>query len=403
MLRSFAPVLLLVAAAHGSPAPYHKDEASPGPSGPPAPPDGCNVVAGTDYKFAPGGVFPATPTWPHGLRLAHTAGACCDMCKSFKNCSFWSFEHGGTAAKPTCYQYKEACCILKTAAAAGKSAHNAGATSGSMKAVKPPAPPPPPAKIPFGFAKAFGNGMVLAAAPKQAMIWGFCDPGASVAVTLDGGAKVQATIGPDQATGTLMTWRIKLPATKASFTNHTITATSAGKTVALSGALFGEVWVCSGQSNMEYPIGSPVRVTITHTHTLSLPPSFPPSISLDLSLFVCVCVCVWGGVFVRVCVCLPPPPSLTTLDVLPQTCWNASNINCTSKHNGAQCGFGCTQDAAQTITDMAKYDSGMRLFNVRAIPQLCSEPLQNASRYYYYYSQIWSSAGGKRPRNHAPT
>ena len=46
------------------------------------------------------------------------------------------------------------------------------------------------------------------------------------------------------------------------------------------------------------------------------------------------------------------------------TCWNASDINCTGAHNGAQCGFGCTQDAGQTITDMANYDSGMRLFNV---------------------------------------
>ena len=46
------------------------------------------------------------------------------------------------------------------------------------------------------------------------------------------------------------------------------------------------------------------------------------------------------------------------------TCWNASNINCTAPHNGPQCSYGCTQDAAQTITDMAAYDGGMRLFNV---------------------------------------
>lgn len=163
----------------------------------------------------------------------------------------------------------------------------------------PPAPAPPP--IPFGFAKALGNEMVLAAAPKQAMVWGFCDKGASVQVVLDGGPEIQATIGPDQATGALTTWKVKLPATKASFTNHTISASSAGKTVSLQNVWFGEVWLCSGQSNMEYPIGSP-------------------------------------------------------------TCWNASNINCTS--GGAQCGFGCSQDAGQTIKDMASYDAGMRLFNV---------------------------------------
>jgi len=163
-------------------------------------------------------------------------------------------------------------------------------------------PPPPPPQIPFGFAKALGDGMVLAAAPKQAIVWGFCDPGASVEVSLDGGANISATVGPDQAAGALTTWRVKLPAMKPGFTKRTITASSAGKMVTLSGVLFGEVWVCSGQSNMEYPIGSP-------------------------------------------------------------TCWNASNINCTNPRT-AQCGFGCTQDAGETITDMANYDSGMRLFNV---------------------------------------
>jgi len=111
----------------------------------------------------------------------------------------------------------------------------------------PPGPAPPPPPIPFGFAKALGNGMVLAAAPKQAMVWGFCAPGATVQVSLDGVGKLMATVGPDQATGALTTWRVKLPATKASFTNHTITATSAGKTVTLTGVLFGEVWVCSGR------------------------------------------------------------------------------------------------------------------------------------------------------------
>jgi sialate O-acetylesterase len=158
--------------------------------------------------------------------------------------------------------------------------------------------------------------MVLAAAPKQSMVWGFCAPGASVDVALDGGASIPATIGPDQATGLLTTWRVKLPAMQASFQNHSITATSGGKTQALSNVLFGEVWICSGQSNMQYPIGSP-------------------------------------------------------------TCWNASNINCTDNtkgHNTAQCGFGCTQDAGKTITDMAHYDDGMRLFNVAGGSSTSAQP-----------------------------
>ena len=62
------------------------------------------------------------------------------------------------------------------------------------------------------------------------------------------------------------------------------------------------MWVCSGQSNMQYPIGSP-------------------------------------------------------------TCWNASNINCTVKDQ--QCGYGCSENAGVEITDMvgapseAYFDCGM--------------------------------------------
>ena len=49
----------------------------------------------------------------------------------------------------------------------------------------------------FGFARVHGDGMVLAAAPKQGMVWGFCDEGAAVTVSLDGGANtIKATIGP---------------------------------------------------------------------------------------------------------------------------------------------------------------------------------------------------------------
>ena len=91
------------------------------------------------------------------------------------------------------------------------------------------------------------------------------------------------------------TWIVKLPATKSSLTEqYNITASSDGATITLANVLFGEVWVCSGQSNMAYPIGSP-------------------------------------------------------------TCWNASNVNCTDhdkSHNTAQCGYGCSQNAGQEILAM---------------------------------------------------
>jgi hypothetical protein len=111
---------------------------------------------------------------------------------------------------------------------------------------------PPPDPPVFSFAKAISDGMVLAAAPKQAMVWGFCKPGSRVTVILDDGGAAMAmaaTVGPDQATGRTTTWRTLLPVTPASLANHTITATTGGVTLTLSRVLFGEVWVCSGQSN----------------------------------------------------------------------------------------------------------------------------------------------------------
>ena len=67
--------------------------------------DGCFIAPRVSYKYAPGDVFPNEPAQPHGMRLADSPAQCCAMCKALKNCSFWSLEGGGTAAKPTCYTW----------------------------------------------------------------------------------------------------------------------------------------------------------------------------------------------------------------------------------------------------------------------------------------------------------
>ena len=66
----------------------------------------------------------------------------------------------------------------------------------------------------FSFANAVGDGMILAAAPKQAMVWGFLPPSSKATVSVSfGGASITATVGPDQADGSRTTWRVLLPAT----------------------------------------------------------------------------------------------------------------------------------------------------------------------------------------------
>jgi len=73
-------------------------------------------------------------------------------------------------------------------------------------------------------------------------IWGWADPGEQVTVKL---ADHEATATAD-ANGA---WRVKLPAVKA---GAPCQMTVSGKnTIQLTDILIGEVWVCSGQSNME--------------------------------------------------------------------------------------------------------------------------------------------------------
>jgi hypothetical protein len=107
-----------------------------------------------------------------------------------------------------------------------------------------PLPPPPPA---FRFSTAHSNHMVLQAAPLQAAVWGFCEPGDEVTIRFNNAAlptKLSTVNG-----STL--WSAELPVTKPSKSAYTIDAHSklSDRTIRLSDVLFGDVWVCSGQSN----------------------------------------------------------------------------------------------------------------------------------------------------------
>lgn len=92
---------------------------------------------------------------------------------------------------------------------------------------------------------------MLAAAPKQAMVWGFCNSDTETVTVTFGGQRLKAEVG--YRTVGVVTWSVTLPATPAGFTPHTITAaSSSGATVVIEDVLFGSVFVASGQSNMAY-------------------------------------------------------------------------------------------------------------------------------------------------------
>jgi sialate O-acetylesterase len=91
----------------------------------------------------------------------------------------------------------------------------------------------------------FGNNMVLQR-NMRAPIWGTADAGETVSITIgprkvvvraDATGAWQAKIGPFPAGGP-----------------HTITVAGATSTATLTNVMVGEVWVASGQSNMEWPL-----------------------------------------------------------------------------------------------------------------------------------------------------
>lgn len=98
-------------------------------------------------------------------------------------------------------------------------------------------------------ASIFSDHMVLQhSAP--ARLWGFASPGRTVAVTPSwpGAETVTAVTGPDGR------WDVAVATPAASYTPYSITVATADSTFTLSDVLSGEVWLCSGQSNMEMPV-----------------------------------------------------------------------------------------------------------------------------------------------------
>jgi sialate O-acetylesterase len=99
-----------------------------------------------------------------------------------------------------------------------------------------------------------GDNMVLQQ-HSNVKVWGWSGPNASVKVTTSWGSN--GTIKSDKDGN----WFISIPTPAASFTPYTITV-SDGDPVTIHNVLIGEVWLCSGQSNMEMTFtgiwGSPV-------------------------------------------------------------------------------------------------------------------------------------------------
>lgn len=97
----------------------------------------------------------------------------------------------------------------------------------------------------------FGDSMVV----QQEMpvrVWGTAEPGESVQVTLEKSRKKtsQAVVADESGK-----WRVELPAQQASHDAHKMIV-QGNNTIEINDVLIGEVWLCSGQSNMEWAVRS---------------------------------------------------------------------------------------------------------------------------------------------------
>jgi len=97
-----------------------------------------------------------------------------------------------------------------------------------------------------------GSNMVLQRAPQKAVVWGFTQPGATVNTTF---AKTTLPMPTPMSTTADAdgVWRQELPATEASEQIYSLSfSSSAGETAQMENVLFGDVYLCGGQSNMVF-------------------------------------------------------------------------------------------------------------------------------------------------------
>lgn len=104
----------------------------------------------------------------------------------------------------------------------------------------------PPA---FALSTTLGSNMVLQRAPQSATVWGFAAAGATVKTSFAGNS-YSTTSGADGI------WRQTLPPQPATLAPATLTFTSSTgePPLTLANVLFGDVYICSGQSNMQFSV-----------------------------------------------------------------------------------------------------------------------------------------------------
>lgn len=105
------------------------------------------------------------------------------------------------------------------------------------------------APAPFRVTATLGSSAVIQR-DTRAIVWGFGDVGAEVCAKLDGAPVGCTSVLADGV------WRVSLPPQPASVSSHILTFTQAtdGATQTLEDILFGDVYMCGGQSNAQFTL-----------------------------------------------------------------------------------------------------------------------------------------------------
>ncbi|KAL1256669.1 hypothetical protein QQF64_012214 [Cirrhinus molitorella] len=107
----------------------------------------------------------------------------------------------------------------------------------------------------FRFSSYYGNHMVLQKAPAEAVVWGYGQKGAMVVVSLSETYKISTTV----INGI---WRATLKPVEAGGPyNLTASQSITNSSITLTDILFGDAWLCSGQSNMAFTVGQVINAT----------------------------------------------------------------------------------------------------------------------------------------------
>lgn len=103
------------------------------------------------------------------------------------------------------------------------------------------------------FPNSYSNHMVLQQAPQRAVLWGYADVIGDAITVLKNGVNAGSTLVQKSLhNASVGVWKLKLQPESNTAAAYQIKITSSEGSISLSDVRFGDVWLCSGQSNMQF-------------------------------------------------------------------------------------------------------------------------------------------------------